>query len=82
MGKPAVFIPNRLQRQFTVTRRYKVWVTDLTYIRTGQGWLYLAVVIDLSSPEVVGWATAPTIHRELVLDAVLRAVHRRRPVAR
>jgi putative transposase len=79
VGKPAVLIPNRLQRQFTVTRRNKVWVTDITYIRTGQGWLYPAVEIDLFSRKVVGWATAPTIHRELVLDAVLRAVRRRRP---
>lgn len=79
VGKPAVLIPNRLQRQFTVTRRNKVWVTDITYIRTWQGWLYLAVVLDLFSRKVVGWATAPTIHRELVLDAVLRAVRRRRP---
>lgn len=78
-GKPAVLIPNRLQRQFTVTRRNKVWITDITYIRTWQGWLYLAVVLDLLSRKVVGWATAPTIHRELVLDAVLRAVRRRRP---
>jgi putative transposase len=43
VGKPPVLIPNRLQRQFTVTRRNKTWVTDITYIRTWQGWLYLAV---------------------------------------
>ena len=54
------------------------WVTDITYIRTWQGWLYLAVVLDLFSRKVVGWATAPTIHRELVLNAVLLAVRRRR----
>ena len=79
VGKPAVLIPNLLKRQFTVTRRNKAWVTDITYIRTWQGWLYLAVVMDLFSRLIVGWAVAPTIHRELVLNAVLAAVRRRRP---
>ena len=79
VGKPSVLIPNLLQRQFTVTRRNKAWVTDIAYIRTWQGWLYLAVVMDLFSRKVVGWSTGPTIHRELVLDAVLMAVRRRRP---
>jgi putative transposase len=79
VGKPSALIPNLLQRQFTVTRRNKAWVTDITYIRTWQGWLYLAVVMDLFSRKVVGWSTRATIHRELVLDAVLMAVRRRRP---
>jgi putative transposase len=79
VGKPSVLIPNLLQRQFTVSRRNKVWVTDITYIRTWQGWLYLAVVMDLFSRKIVGWCVAPTIHRELVLNAVLMAVRRRRP---
>ena len=79
VGKPAVLIPNLLQRQFTVTRRNKAWVTDITYIRTWQGWLYLGVVIDLFSRKIVGWSAGPTIRRELVLDAVLMAVRRRRP---
>jgi putative transposase len=79
VGKPSVLIPNLLQRQFTVTRRHKAWVTDITYIRTWQGWLYLAVVMDLFSRRIVGWSTGPPIHRELVLDAVLIAVRRRRP---
>ena len=78
-GKPAVLIPNRLQRQFTVTKPNRAWVTDITYIRTWQGWLYLAIVLDLFSRRVVGWSAGPTIHRELVLDAVLMAVRRRRP---
>jgi putative transposase len=79
VGKPSVAIPNLLQRKFTVTRRNKAWVTDITYIRTWQGWLYLAVVMDLFSRKIVGWATAPTLHRELALDAVLMAVRQRRP---
>jgi putative transposase len=78
-GTPSVLIPNLLQRQFTATRPNTAWVTDITYIRTWQGWLYLAVVLDLFSRRIVGWATAPTIHRELVLNAVLMAVRRRRP---
>ena len=79
VGKPAILIPNLLQRQFTVARPNKAWVTDITYIRTWQGWLYLAVVMDLFSRKIVGWSAGPTIHRELVLDAVLMAVRRRRP---
>jgi putative transposase len=79
VGKPSVLIPNLLQRQFTVSRPNKVWVTDITYIRTWQGWLYLAVVMDLFSRMIVGWSAGPTIRRELVLDAVLMAVRRRRP---
>jgi putative transposase len=77
--KPAILIPNLLKRQFTVTKPNRVWVTDITYIRTWQGWLYLAVVMDLYSRRIVGWAARATIHRELVLDAVLMAVRRRRP---
>ena len=45
VGKPSVLIPNLLQRQFTATRPNTAWVTDITYIRTWQGWLYLAVVM-------------------------------------
>lgn len=79
VGKPAALIPNLLKRQFTVSKPNRAWVTDITYIRTWQGWLYLAVVMDLYSRKIVGWATRATIHRELVLDAVLMAVRRRRP---
>ena len=79
VGKPAVLIPNLLQRQFTATQPNRAWVTDITYIRTWQGWLYLAVVMDLFSRRIVGWAARPTIARELVLDAVLMAVRKRRP---
>ncbi len=56
-----------------------VSVTDITYIRTWQGWLYLAVVMDLFSRKVIGWSAGPTIKRDLVLSAVLMAVRRRRP---
>ena len=78
-GKPAVLIPNLLQRQFTVSQPNKAWVTDITYIRTWEGWLYLAVVMDLFSRKIVGWSTGATIQRELVLDALLMATRRRHP---
>jgi len=79
VGKPAILIPNHLNRQFNVSHPNRAWVTDITYIRTWQGWLYLAVVMDLFSRKIVGWAASPTIRRELVLDAVLKAVRARRP---
>ena len=79
VGKPSVLIPNLLQRQFTATHPNTAWVTDITDIRTWQGGLYLAVVMDLFSRKIVGWSAGPTIHRELVLDALLLAIRRRRP---
>lgn len=79
VGRPSLLMPNRLQRQFTVNRPDEAWVTDITYIRTWQGWLYLAVVIDLFARKVVGWSMKPTLAKELVLDALLMAVWRRRP---
>lgn len=78
-GRPSILTPNKLQREFTVSRADKAWVTDITYIRTWQGWLYLAVVVDLFSRRVVGWSMKPTLHRSIVLDALLMAVWRRRP---
>lgn len=78
-GRPSIIAPNKLQREFTVEQPDTVWVTDITYIRTWQGWLYLAVVLDLYSRKVVGWSMKPTLARELVLDALVMAVWRRRP---
>ncbi|MBW8307208.1 MAG: IS3 family transposase [Thiobacillus sp.] len=78
-GRPSIIAPNRLNRQFTVDAPDRVWVTDITYLRTWQGWLYLAVVIDLHSRKVVGWSMKPSLARELVLDALLMALWRRKP---
>lgn len=78
-GRPSIIAPNKLQREFTVEQPDVAWVTDITYIRTWQGWLYLAVVVDLYSRKVVGWSMKPTLARELVLDALVMAVWRRRP---
>ena len=81
-GRPSIIAPNHLNRAFTVERPDQAWVTDITYIRTWQGWLYLAVVVDLYARKVVGWSMKPTLAREIVLDALLMAVLRRNPQQR
>lgn len=78
-GEPSVLVPNHLQREFTVDQPNRVWVTDFTYIRTWQGWLYLAAVMDLYSRKIVGWSMKARMTGDLVLDAILMAVWRRRP---
>ena len=78
-GRPSLISPNRLNREFTVHGPNQAWVTDITYIRTWQGWLYLVVVLDLYARKVVGWSMKPTLSRELALDALLMAVWRRKP---
>lgn len=78
-GRPALIAPNRLEQQFTVNKADAAWVTDITYIRTWQGWLYLAIVLDLYSRKVVGWSMQPSMKKELVIDALMMAVWRRRP---
>jgi putative transposase len=75
----SLLTPNTLQRGFTVPRPNTAWVTDITYVRTWEGWLYLAVVMDLYSRRIVGWSTKPTMARELVPDAILMAIRRRTP---
>jgi transposase InsO family protein len=71
--------PNLLARQFTVDRPNAVWVSDITYIWTSEGWLYLAGVVDLYSRMVVGWSMSNRITGELTLDALNQALGRRRP---
>ncbi len=77
-SKPDIAAPNHLQQDFVTKQPNVAWVTDITYIRTMQGWLYLAVVIDFSR-RVVGWSMKATMHREIALDALLMAVNRREP---
>lgn len=77
-GRTSAVAPNTLQRGFKVSKPNRAWVTDITYVRTWEGWLYLGVVMDLYSRRVIGWSTKPTLARELVLDAVLMAVKHRR----
>jgi transposase InsO family protein len=71
--------PNLLARRFSVTRPNTAWVTDMTYLWTPQGWLYLAVIIDLFSRRVVGWSMSERIDRKLALDALHMALAQRRP---
>ena len=72
---------NVLDRKFSASEPNRFWAADITYIRTLQGWLYLAVVLDLYSRRVVGWSTSAHIDRELVIRALDAAVQQRRPSA-
>lgn len=72
--------PNLLDRKFEVTAPNKVWVSDITYIRTWEGWLYLATVMDLFSRKIVGWSMSKTIDSELAIAALRMAIQRRRPL--
>ena len=74
--------PNLLARQFDVEAPNRVWGADITYLWTMQGWLYLAVVIDLYSRKVVGWSMSRWLRAELVHDALVMALWRRRPNSR
>ena len=78
-GKPSIVIDNTLDRRFDVDMPDKVWVTDITYIKTYEGFSYLAVVIDLFSRRVVGWSMQSRQTTDLVLQALLMAVWRRKP---
>jgi len=78
-GKPSRVVDNTLARQFDVAAPDKTWVTDITYIRTQEGFAYLAVVIDLYSRRVVGWSMQNRQTTDLVLQALLMAVWRRKP---
>jgi transposase InsO family protein len=69
--------PDRLQRQFMVSDANKAWVSDTTFIKTRQGWLYLAVVLDLFSRQVIGWAMGDKNDSELVQAALTMAIWRR-----
>jgi len=70
---------NVLNRRFTQAEPNKAWVSDITYIRTASGWLYLAAVMDLHSRKIVGWATAAHMHAELVCEALQMAIIQRNP---
>ena len=78
-GKPSLVVDNTLDRQFDVCVPDKVWVTDITYIRTLEGFAYLAVVIDLYSRRVVCWSMQSRQTTDVVLQALLMAVWRRKP---
>lgn len=71
--------PNVLDRQFNAPSPNRKWVADFTYLWTGEGWLYVAVVLDLYSRRVVGWSMQPQMTAQLVTDALLMAIWRRGP---
>lgn len=70
-------IENHLNRDFTATEENTKWVTDITYIRTGEGWLYLAVIVDLFDGQVIGWSMSSRMKKQLVIEAVMMALWRR-----
>ncbi len=69
--------PNLLERNFEAPGPNQKWVADFTYIDTGEGWLFVAVVLDLFSRRVVGWSMSPSMTAQLVIDALLMAIWRR-----
>ncbi|HHC4117255.1 TPA: IS3 family transposase, partial [Klebsiella pneumoniae] len=78
-GEASIVSPNRLQRQFNPDAPDERWVTDITYIRTHEGWLYLAVVVDLFSRKIIGWSMQSRMTKDIILNALLMAVWRRNP---
>jgi putative transposase len=73
--------PNRLNQNFAAQRPDQIWTADITYLATDQGWLYLAVVLDLYTRQIVGWAMRERMTQDLVIDALRMAWFRRRPPA-
>ena len=67
-------VVNHLNRDFSASDTNSKWVTDITYVRTGEGWLYLAVVVDLCHGQVVGWSMSHRMETQLVIQAVLMAL--------
>lgn len=84
-GKTTVRVPgvrvasDLVLRDFTATGKNQIWAADITYLRTWEGWLYLAAVQDLFSRRIVGWSMADHMRTELVTDALKMAVHQRNP---
>lgn len=78
-GKPANVAANVLDRNFSPNEPNRAWVSDITYVRTYEGYLYVATVLDLFSRRIVGWSMDKNIDRHLVINALLMAVWRRQP---
>lgn len=78
---PHPIAPNRLAALGRPTKANQAWVSDITYVETRSGWVYLAAIMDLFSRRIVGWATARTLEANVVLAALQQAVARRRPAA-
>jgi transposase InsO family protein len=71
--------PNLLGRRFAADRPDAVWLADISYLPTGEGWLYLAAIKDMATREIVGWSMADSLRADLACDALLMAIRRRRP---
>ena len=78
-GELGTVAPNILKRQFDVGQPNQSWVTDITYIRTYEGWLYLAVVLDLFSRQIIGWSMQSRMEVDLVMRALIMAMWKRKP---
>ena len=72
---------NLLNRKFEIDQANKVWLSDITYVWTQEGWLYLSAVLDLFNREVIGWCMDESLHQNLVLNALQQAIARRKPGA-
>ncbi len=66
--------PNLLEQDFSAERPNQKWAADISYVWTNEGWLYLAVVLDLFARRVVGWAVSDRLHQELALEALRKAL--------
>lgn len=73
--------PNLLAQRFIAPAPNRIWLADITYIATGEGWLYLAAVLDLATRKIVGWATLDHMRTELPLAALIMAAQRQRPAS-
>jgi putative transposase len=71
--------PNRLGQKFIAERPNQVWLADISYVPTGEGWLYLAVVLDLFTRKIVGWAMRDHMRAELTIAALTMAIQRQKP---
>ncbi len=71
--------PNLLDRKFTASKPNQVWLADLTYIPTGEGWLYMAAIMDLHTRKIVGWSMRDHLRAELAISALMMATQRQRP---
>src|SRR5213075_2895830 len=71
--------PNRIGRQFVAPAPNQIWLADLTYIPTGEGWLYLAAILEMHTRKIVGWSMRETLHTEIALEALDMAIERQQP---
>lgn len=74
--------PNTSDRQFQVQGPNQSWVTEFTYIRTHEGWLYLTIILDLFSQKIIGWSMKNSHGADLVIDTLLMALWRRKPTTK